>query len=153
MERKTILFSVIALFFLMGGMGCEKEKNITFPDAIIIKELPKLNILGSNTESIVIHSQKELDAVFSESELQQYEELQQIDFTKHTLLLGFGSYGNEVSNMQHYFIKTGTRSYTYLLKIAGLATRPDTFRYGVVVTKLPKAAEVTFKIEELRLEN
>ena len=153
MKSKTILFSVIALFLLIGETGCEKEKNITFPDAIIIKELPKLDILGNNTESIVIQSQKELGAIFSESELQRYEELQQIDFTQCTLLLGFGSYGNEVSNMQHYFIKTGTRSYTYLLKIAGDATRPDTFRYGVIVTKLPKAAEVTFKIEELRLEN
>ncbi len=138
---------------LILGMGCEKEVNTTFPDAIIIKELPKLTILGKNTKSIVIQSQKELNTVFSESELQRYEELQQIDFTKYTLLLGFSSYGNEVSNMQHSFIKTETNSYIYLIKIGGLATRPDTFRYGVIVAKLPKAAKVVFKIEELHLEN
>ena len=27
MKRKTFLFSVIALFLLIGGMGCEKEKE------------------------------------------------------------------------------------------------------------------------------
>jgi len=55
--------------------------------------------------------------------------------------------------MEHSFIKTGTRSYTYLLKVTGAATRPDAFRYGIIVKKLPKAAEVTFKIEELRPDN
>ena len=152
MKNKTLLFTTIALFLLIGVTRCEKEKEITFPDAIIIKELSKLDILGSNTESIVIQSQKELDAIFSKSEMQRYEELQQIDFSKNTLLLGFGRYGNEVSNMQHYFIKTGTSSYTYLLKIAGDATRPDAFRYGIIVAKLPKATEVTFLIDELHCE-
>ena len=152
MKNKTLLFTTIALFLLIGVTRCEKEKEITFPDAIIIKELSKLDILGSNTESIVIQSQKELDAIFSKSEMQRYEELQQIDFSKNTLLLGFGRYGNEVSNMQHYFIKTGTSSYTYLLKIAGDATRPDAFRYGIIVAKLPKDAEVTFLIDELHCE-
>jgi|ADurb_Cas_02_Slu_FD_contig_31_3305740_length_1145_multi_3_in_0_out_0_1 hypothetical protein len=110
-------------------------------------------ILGSNSESLVIQSQNELQALFSNEELQRYEDLQQIDFTQYTLLLGHGSYPNEVSNQEHSFIKTGIRSYTYLLKVAGDATRPDAFRYGIIVKKLPQAAEVTFKIEELRLDN
>lgn len=63
------------------------------------------------------------------------------------------AYGNEVSDMQHYFIKSGTSSYTYLLKIEGYATRFDAFWYGIIATKLPKAAKVNFKIEELHLEN
>ena len=152
MKNKVLLFTILSLFLLIGGTGCKKEENITFPDAIIIKELPKLYILSSNTESVVIQSQKELYTMFGESELQRYEEMQQIDFSKSTLLLGFGRYGNLVSDMRHYFVKTGKRSYTYLLKISGDATMPDTFRYGVVVTKLPKEAEVTFKIEELLWE-
>ena len=150
---KTKILLIMTLATLLIGVGCEKEKNITFPDAIIIKELPKMYILGSNSESLVIQSQNELQALFSNEELQRYEDLQQIDFTQYTLLLGHGSYPNEVSNLEHSFIKTGIRSYTYLLKVAGDATRPDAFRYGIIVKKLPQAAEVTFKIEELRLDN
>ena len=132
-------------------MGCERE-NTVYPDAVIVKELSKLPI-GNNRNSIVIQSQTELKAVYSSDIFQHYDDLKNIDFSKHTLLLGFGGYGNEVSDMQHYFIKSGASSYTYLLKIGGDATRPDTFRYGIIVEKLPKAAKVTFKIEELHLEN
>ncbi len=39
MKRKTILFSVIALFLLIGGMGCEKELSDT--------ELMKQQIIGT----------------------------------------------------------------------------------------------------------
>lgn len=151
MKKKMILFTVIALFLLIGGMGCEREDE-TYPDAVIVKELPILPI-GNNRNSIVIQSQKELKAVYSSDILQHYDDLSNIDFSKYTLLLGYGGYGNEVSTMQHYFIKSGASSYTYLLKIAGDATCPDSFRYGIIVGKLPKAAKVTFKIEELRLEN
>lgn len=145
------MFAIISLFLLIV-VGCKKEDNITFPDAIIIKELPKLYILSSSTESVVIQSLEELYTMFGESELQRYEELQQVDFSKQTLLLGFCRYGNLVTDMRHYFAKTGERSYTYLLKISGDATMPDAFWYGIVVAKLPKEAEVSFKIEEMHCE-
>ena len=141
MKNKVLLYTTISLFLLII-VGCKKD----FPDAIIIKELPKLYNLSSNTESVVIQSQEELYTIFGESELQRYEELQQIDFAKQTLLLGFCRYGNQVSNMQHYFVKTGKRSYKYLLEISGNLTMPDAFWYGIVVAKLPKEAEVSFKI-------
>ena len=143
----TMKKNIILLLLLILGVGCEKETNIIFPDAIIIKELPKLYILSSSTESVVIQSLEELYTMFGESELQRYAELQQVDFSKQTLLLGFCRYGNLVSAMRHYFVKTGERSYTYLLKISGNATMPDAFWYGIVVAKLPKEAEVSFKIE------
>lgn len=37
MKRKTILFSVIALFLLMGGMGCEKNEPLPPAQAILGK--------------------------------------------------------------------------------------------------------------------
>ncbi len=151
MKTKMILFTVIVFSLMVGGAGCERNNNISYPDATIIKELPKITDIGSNTKSLVMQSQKELESVFNKNELQRFEDLQQIDFSKYTLLLGCGSYGNEVSNMEHSFIKTGTKSYTYLLKVGGDATRPNTFRYGILVEKLPNSAEVTFKIEELHL--
>ncbi|MDP3443975.1 MAG: hypothetical protein Q8T08_14055, partial [Ignavibacteria bacterium] len=133
---------------IMGIGGCE-DKNEIYPEASIVTELPKINVIGNNTNSIIIQSQKELEAVFTKDELQQVNGLQQIDFSKHTLLLGYGDYNNEVSNMEHSFVKTNIKTYTYLLKIAGDATRPDTFRFGILVVKLPISAEVIFRIEKL----
>lgn len=152
MKTNKKLLIISFLLILIGMGGCENENEI-YPDATIVKELPKINVIGNNTKSIVIQSQKELKAVFNKNELQQIEDLQQIDFSKYTLLLGYGSYSNEVSNMEHSFSKTRTTSYTYLLKVGGDATRPDVFRYGILVIKLPKSAEVIFKIEELHIEN
>ena len=136
MKTKKILLIISFLLILIGMGGCENENEI-YPDATIIKELPKINVIGNNTKSIVIQSQKELEAVFNKNEL----------------LLGYGGYGNEVSTMVHSFSKTRTTSYIYLLKVGGDATRPDVFRYGILVIKLPKSAEVIFKIEELHIEN
>lgn len=152
MKTRKIFLMMPFLFLIMGIGGCE-DKNEIFPDATIVKELPKVNVIGNSTKSIIIQSQRELEAVFSKNELQQVNDLQQIDFSKYTLLLGYGTYPNEVSNMEHSFSKTGTNTYTYLLKITGDATRPEAFRYGILVGKLPKSAKVIFKIEELYLEN
>ncbi|MEA4985496.1 hypothetical protein SDC9_36651 [bioreactor metagenome] len=140
------------LFMMIGMEACE-DKNEIYPDATIVKELPKITAIGDHTKSVAIRSQKELEDVFSKDELKRFEDLQQIDFSKYMLLLGYGTYPNEVSNMEHSFSKTGTNTYTYLLKITGDATRPEAFRYGILVGKLPKSAKVIFKIEELYLEN
>ena len=150
MKTKKVFLIVPFLFLIMGG--CEDKDGI-YPEAIIVKELSKITVLGNHTKSVVVQSQKELKAVFSEEELKRIDDLQQIDFSKYSLLLGYGSYANEVANMEHLFSKTTEMSYTYLLKIGGAATRPDSFRYGILVSKLPKSAEVIFKIEELHLEN
>ena len=152
MKTKKV-FLIIPLLFLIIGMGGCEDKNGIYPEAMVVKELPKISILGNHTKSVIIQSQKELKAVFSEDELKRIDDLQQIDFSKHTLLLGYGSYANEVANMEHSFSKTTETSYTYLLKIDGAATRPDSFRYGILVGKLPKPVEVIFKIEKLHLEN
>lgn len=151
--RTRKLFSITLFLFIITGIGGCEDQNETYPDAIIVKELSKIPLIGNNTKSIVVQSQKELETVFSKSELKQIEDLQQIDFSSHSLLLGYGSYGNEVSNIEHSFSKTGTRTYTYLINVSGLATRPDVFRYGIIVTKLLKSTEVIFIIEELHLEN
>ena len=141
---KNTLLSLPLLLLLLSIAGCS---DIAYPDAVIVEELPKLYI-GSNKSSFVIQSQQELEKAFTLEELRQVEELQQIDFKKYTLLLGYGTYSNEVSNMEHYFFKTGT-TYIYLLKISGLATRPDAFLYGILVEKLPNSTKVVFEIEEI----
>ena len=150
MKTKKSLFMLYFMINLSVIGGCENE---VYPEAIIVKEFPKINVIGNNTESIIIQSQRELEAVFTHEELQLVTDFQQINFSKYTLLLGYGKYGNEVSNMEHSFVKTGMSTYTYLLKLAGSATRPDSFRFGILVLKLPKSVKVTFKIEELNLKN
>ena len=116
-------------------------------EVAIVKELPKLRrTIGSNSRPVVIQSQEELEAVFTAEELAQISDLQQIDFSIYTLLLGFGTYANQAYSMEHFFTKTGDNTYTYLLKVGGDATQPDVFRYGIIVDKLPASATVVFKI-------
>lgn len=152
---KTIkTFLVIPfLLLLIGITGCEDDKNDTYPEATIVKELPRMG-MGRNTEPLVIRSRKELQALFDKSELERVEELRQIDFSRYTLLTGFVGSSTEVYVEGHLFSKTGANTYTYLLKIKiSDATRPDQYRYGIIVPKLPKSAEVEFKIEEVTFEN
>src|SRR5690554_2663704 len=140
MKTIQILLLIPFLFILIGMTGCEDDGNETYPDAIIVKELPRLNP-GNNNRPLVIRSRKELEAVFDKNELERVKELQQIDFSKYTLLSGFVGSTTEVYVAEHSFLKTGTTTYTYLLKIIiGYATRPDAYRYGIIVLKLPKSA-------------
>lgn len=99
MKPKTILFSVFALFLLIGGTGCEKEKKYEtfFP----IKDIPEQvsvffeNKLPKTSESTcffnlskedafyVINSKDKLQAVYSCE-----EKLPEIDFTQYSLVIG-----------------------------------------------------------------
>ena len=149
MKTKMILFAVLALC-MIGVMGCDDFDEY---DVRIVKELPKITVIGDSRESFVIQSQKEVEEIFNKEDLQRIKVLQNIDFSKYTLLLGCGSYPNQVTNMIHSFRATGKNSYLYLLKVGGLATRPDFFCYGIIVDKLPSSAKVTFKIEEITLQD
>jgi hypothetical protein len=155
MKELFFILSSVFLMLLLLAAGCDNDKNnddnAPFPDAVIIKVLPKITAVGNSNSSEIVQTQKGLEAIFSQKDLEPFEDLQDIDFLKHTLLLGYGTYSNEVSYMEHSFTKTETSVYTYILRISGLATRPDVFRYGIVVNKLPASAEIVFEIEELEL--
>jgi hypothetical protein len=155
--KKLLLIPIIPILLLsLGLVGCSNDENIV--EVSIVKELPKLITIGSNTNSVVIQSREELEAIYTAEvrnaiynaeELTLINDLLQIDFSKYTLLLGYGTYGNQVTNMEHSFTKTGSSTYTYLFKVAGDATMPDVFRYGILVEKLPASTVVTFEIKEL----
>ena len=148
---KTVLFMIITLFFLIGGVGCKEEVNTTYPDAITIKELPKMSLTGNikQGEQKVIQSKKELLALFNQAEIDKYFDLQSIDFEKQTLLIGCDSYPSE-ANFRYEFSKEEGRSYYFFVEISGCAARPDgNFKYGIVVQKLPKTAVVNFSIVKL----
>lgn len=99
MARKTILFSVIALFLLIGNAGCEKEKkHETFfpikniPEQVSIffeNKLPKTSEstcffnLGKEDAFYVINSKDKLQTVYSCE-----EKLPEIDFTRYSLVIG-----------------------------------------------------------------
>lgn len=151
MKTKTILFTVIALFLLIGGMGCEENENLIFTDAIIIKELPKMYLTGSikQGEQKIIQSNKELLTLFSQAEIDKFPDLQDVDFDKQTLLIGCDSYPNE-ANLIYEFSKKNAKEFIFRVEISGGATRPDgNFKYGIIVQKLPKTAIVNFNIVKL----
>lgn len=108
MKVKTVLFAAITLSLLIGGMGCEKENNITYPDAIILKELPKFYLSGNikQGEQKMIQSKNELLSLFNQTEIGKMADLQNIDFSKQTLLIGCDSYPNEANFIYTFSKKT-----------------------------------------------
>lgn len=149
MWKKIFSALTLLLSVAMLSLGsCKPNNIIEYPDAVILKELPKMAV-GSNREAMVIRSEQELMAVYTEEYISRISDLQNIDFSRYTLLLGHCFSANEVLYMKHLFSKTGVSTYTYLLQIAGDGTKPDVFRYGILVAKLPTTAEITFVIEEM----
>ena len=146
--KKTFLilpFLSIALCIV----GCNDDDTV-YPDAVIVEELPKLYI-GRNKSSFVIQSQQELEKAFTLEELRQVEELQQVDFEKYTLLLGYTVTTTNAVTLEHSFFKTGVATYAYLLEvICGDASVMDAFLYGVLVEKLPISAKIVFEVEKTR---
>lgn len=146
MKTKAFLFMVIALFLLLV-VGCEKD--IFYPDAIIIKELPKMYLTGNikQGEQKLIQTKKELLTLFSQSEIDKVDDLKDLDFTNQTLLIGCDTYSNEVNNLRYLFSKKSEKEYILHVEISGGATKPEgNFKYGIIANKLPKTATVTFNI-------
>ena len=99
MKTKMILFTVTALFLMIGGMGCEREKEheVIVPDknisthvyAFFENNLPTTSksvcffISEEGDFSYVINSKKELQAAYSCK-----EELPEIDFDRYSLVIG-----------------------------------------------------------------
>lgn len=151
MRTKSVLLSLIFLFFLMGITGCE-EKHLDTTDAIIIKELPKMYLLYGNMkqgEGKVVQSNKELLALFSQTEIDKYPDLKGIDFTTQTLLIGCDDYPC-LAHLNYDFYKNKNNEFIFFIEIGGCATQPDPrFYYGIVVEKLPKTAKVIFNVVRL----
>ncbi|MDO5615079.1 MAG: hypothetical protein Q4G16_02735 [Cruoricaptor ignavus] len=154
-KKQNLVSRVLGLLFILmlfASYSCDRssDDNTIYPDAVIIKELPKMPI-GNHRESVIIQSQSELETVFDTATLEQIEDLQGIDFSKYTLLLGYGTYKNQAVQMEHYYSKIGSNTYAYLLKVGSDAPALDFFRYGILVPKLPTSANVNFEIGELNI--
>ncbi|MDO5616843.1 MAG: hypothetical protein Q4G16_11675 [Cruoricaptor ignavus] len=153
-KKQNLVSRTLGLLFILmlfASYSCDRDSkdDTIYPDAVIIKELPKIIPIGNHRESVIIQSQSELETVFDTATLEQIEDLQGIDFSKYTLLLGYGTYKNQAVQMEHYYSKIGSNTYAYLLKVGSDAPALDFFRYGILVPKLPTSANVNFKIEEL----
>ena len=136
--------------FLLAGAGCEKD--IFYPDATLIKDLPKMYLTGNikQGEQEIIRTKEELLTFFSQFEIDKVNELKNIDFTNQTLLIGCDNYSNEVNNLRYTFSKKNEKEYILHVEISGGATRPEGFfYYGIITNKLPKTAIVTFNIVKI----
>ena len=111
MKTKLIVSTIITLLLLIGGTGCEKE--IFYPDATLIKDLPKMYLTGNikQGEQEIIRTKEELLTFFSQFEIDKVNELKNIDFTNQTLLIGCDNYSNEVNNLRYTFSKKNEKEY------------------------------------------
>ena len=146
MKTKTFL---ALLLLLIVGCGCSKTDKDTSPEAVIVKELPKM-YFESNIEMgkhKVIQTQTELEALFPNVDLNTVEILKNINFSNQTLLIGREFYPN-IADLRYQFIKTKAYDYVFTIEISGMATQPDFFLYGIVVKKLPNNANISFNIQK-----
>ena len=117
---------------------------------MIVREISKIRVyLGDEKFGTykVIQNRKTLDSAFSNVEFSTLEQFKDIDFTTETLLLGYDNYANQ-ADFHFQFVKIKANNYSLTVKISGLATKPDTFLYGIVVKKLPNNANVSFNIQK-----
>ena len=114
MKTKLIVFTTITLLLLIGGTGCEKE--IFYPDATLIKDLPKMYLTGNikQGEQEIIRTKEELLTFFSQFEIDKVNELKNIDFTNQTLLIGCDNYSNEVNNLRYTFSKKTKKNISFM---------------------------------------
>ena len=150
MKTKLLVFITITLLLLIGGK--KKKKEIFYPDATLIKDLPKMYLTGNikQGEQEIIRTKEELLTFFSQFEIDKVNELKNIDFTNQTLLIGCDNYSNEVNNLRYTFSKKNEKEYILHVEISGGATRPEGFfYYGIITNKLPKTAIVTFNIVKI----
>ena len=144
MKKKIFLLMAIASFILAGA-GCENA--IFYPDATLIKDLPKMHLTGNikQGEQKIIRTKDELLTFFSQFEIDKVNELKNIDFTNQTLLIGCDNYSNEVNNLHYTFSKKNEKEYVLYVEISGGATKPEgNFYYGIIANKLPKTAIITY---------
>ncbi|QLF49438.1 hypothetical protein HW278_01305 [Capnocytophaga sp. oral taxon 902] len=147
MKTKTFL---ALLILVIAGCGCSKTDKDTSPEAVIVREISKIRVyLGDEKFGTykVIQNRKTLDSAFSNVEFSTLEQFKDIDFTTETLLLGYDNYANQ-ADFHFQFVKIKANNYSLTVKISGLATKPDTFLYGIVVKKLPNNANVSFNIQK-----
>ena len=146
MKIKTFL---ALLLLVIVGCGCSKADKDTSPEAVIVRELPKM-YFESNIEMgkhKVIQTQTELEALFPNVDLNTVEILKNINFSNQTLLIGREFYPN-IADLRYQFIKTKAYDYVFTIEISGMATQPDFFLYGIVVKKLPNNANISFNIQK-----
>lgn len=152
MKSALLKISIIVLVLSFMGIGCDKEDKDSTTDLPIFKELPIL-YMGytlENEETRVVKNQEALKSIFSGDLIAQIPSLQNINFTKHDVLVGENFYLRGISELNHKFIKTGNNSFVYKLEIIhNLALPAGRFCYGIIVNKLSDEAVVQFEVTKI----
>lgn len=145
--KKIILLSALALSILAVG-GCKKKKQ-HYPNAKIIKVLPKGYAMPSNKDTVlVIQRQKDLDNILLNGR-ETPEYLTNIDFVNQTLIIGSRGCHRGVYKLEHSFINKGTH-YEYQLTIHfDLTHVASRIVFGIIVEKIPNDRSVKLKVIEI----
>ncbi len=141
---------LLIVFIICIFTGCDQEGNEkNGSDIRIVKELRKMYFSPVDTEmAAIINSMAEFDKLIQDKEnLQNYPELESIDWSNQTLLLGHCSYKNQ-ANIIHHFYQVDNLEYLYHVSISGYTSGTDNFLFGVIIDKLPENSTVTFEIEK-----
>ncbi len=86
MKKKTILFTVFALFLLVGGMGCEEEANKLFFENYILDNVSCQWRKFEMDTVIIVNTTTELEKI-----LMCTENYPSIDFNNYSLVFAGGT--------------------------------------------------------------
>lgn len=141
---------LLIAFIICIFTACDQEGNEKSGSNIgIVKELPKMYFSPIDTEiTAVINDLTEFDKFFQDKDsLEKYPEFETIDWSKHTLLLGYCSYKNQ-ANIIHHFYQVDNQEYLYHVNISGYTSGNDNFLFGIIIDKLPENSKVIFEVEK-----
>lgn len=141
---------LLIAFIICIFTACDQEGNEKSGSNIgIVKELPKMYFSPIDTEiTAVINDLTEFDKFFQDKDsLEKYPEFETIDWSKHTLLLGYCSYKNQ-ANIIHHFYQVDNQEYLYHVNISGYTSGNDNFVFGIIIDKLPENSKVIFEVEK-----
>ena len=148
MQKKTAftLFHLLLYIFSLLPLSCQSEEE-ELEELPIHYELPVLydGVSLNGQEFTVIRTEPELKAVFSDALISKHSALQNLDFAKHSILVGKATYSSGIGSLEHQYFKQGNKWIYRLKVIISPLSVISTFHCGIVVDKIPVEGEVEFK--------
>jgi hypothetical protein len=151
MESAIIRIIIFSHMLLILISGCKKEKNETPNDQElqIVAELPIMyqGVYLKQDEKVHITDLEGFDTIFSYELVDQIPDLQNLDFSKHDILVGADVFTHGIYKLEHHLFKFSENIFVYKLNVYYNITHPaGGFFYGIIINKLPIGSIINFEV-------
>ena len=144
MNRIVFFLSRLTVLFVCINITVQCSLADEFEEVGIIKKMPCMYLLVNSLklgDCVVVQNEQLLLDLFGKEGLED-SFFSDIDFEKQTLILCLMDYPYQVSTIDYQLLKNKQGECKLMLDICGIATKPDVFLCGVVVSKVDKLSVV-----------